>query len=67
MGYVVAAWLAAGIVLAGYGWSIRHRRRAVAAEAAADAAEEAADNGAADGSDDAADGGAPAAIDAGTS
>ena len=49
MGYVVAAWLAAGVLLAGYGWSIHRRRRAVAAEAGAEAAAQAAASGREDG------------------
>lgn len=58
MGYVAAAWLVAGILVGGYGWSIWRRRRTLAAEAA-DAAADAAvrteggsDSGAARASDD---------------
>lgn len=36
MGYVIAAWIVAGVFLVGYGGSIALRRRALAAEVAAE-------------------------------
>lgn len=44
MGYVAAAWLVAGILVCGYGWSIWRRRRTVAADAADEAARTEGDN-----------------------